>query len=971
MRRPAPLLLLLAALLGAALLTLLGGGGLGSDPRDEAEGSGPAPAALDVRPAADGAVAVQGPGAAERAALEGNRTENAEASPAETPTGRLRLRLVDGQGRAVADAAVHTAPSLSLYGGILVADGQPLFETGEPVARSGADGRASFKTDAGEPLTLYAWGRDSWLPPVDVAALLPGEERDLGDLVLSHGRPLEILVLGPAGPLPDALVFLEAGPAASSGGIVFASSRPGLPAPPGTRTGPDGRALLPGVPAGAWTLRVLAEGYLPHQESLGLPSEDGEPRTVVLEAGGTVRGRVLDEEGRPLPEARVGLRSRRPGSGFWNREMLLAEGTPVDADGRFALPGLDPDPGSVLFASAPGYARVQLPVPAEGEIEIRLSRLLLLEGRVLDAGGRPVEGAEVLLGRRQEASPEGEPWELPAPEIEATGADGRFSLEVLEPGPAVLRVVAPAGSWEGEIELPRPEDEPLEIRLEGGPGLTVRTVDGSGQPLAGVSVELHPVRVNSLRVLGTEDAAFSPLGDLPTGPFGFEPGTRRGRTGEDGRLRFLGVQEGDWEVRAYAPGRSQAEERVTVEPGQEVVLSLPRPAALMVLVQDPSGAPVPSVGLRLRSEEEGREYRAQGDRWGRAVFTDLRPGDWILEQSEHEQGVLFLMDGQPGEEAFTPPPTTPVHLEEGEVREEAFVVAGQARLQVHVRRRGQPAAGATLRLEERRSEDEVGFAFFGSGPQAVSGADGVAVLPPVQPGPWTLFVRGGPASPETEQEVELLPGPQEISVDLPGGLLRGLVAGPEGPLAGARVLLAPDADEQGASRSAVGSVTVSLSADDGSGVPMVQTLEVLEGQVEVRTDAQGRFRFEEVPEGRWRLRVEAAGHARLDRRGLALGPFEDRDLGVLHLLPAGSLSGRVALPEDAGARGFLLLELLREPDGERQAMTGLAPDGRYRFEDLPPGEYRLSLRLGAGRRQSPPVRVLAGVDRSFDFQPEG
>ncbi|MCG8463048.1 MAG: carboxypeptidase-like regulatory domain-containing protein, partial [Holophagales bacterium] len=118
-------------------------------------------------------------------------------------------------------------------------------------------------------------------------------------------------------------------------------------------------------------------------------------------------------------------------------------------------------------------------------------------GRVLDADGKPVEGARVWLEepegrwRADERALRGE--ERPAVDDTVTGPSGEYSLEAPEPGLWWVRVSAPGfGSRMARLEpLLEPATLP-DLRLRPGYRLEVSVVDAEGQPAPDLRVLTLP-----------------------------------------------------------------------------------------------------------------------------------------------------------------------------------------------------------------------------------------------------------------------------------------------------------------------------------------------------------------------------------------------------------------------------------------------------------------------------------------------
>ena len=164
-----------------------------------------------------------------------------------------------------------------------------------------------------------------------------------------------------------------------------------------TRTAVDGTFELDELPASTYRLSVRADEYQPTAvESLDLrTAEQREPLRVELRPGVVVTGRVLDEEGEPLTEARVERRDERDRTASFRPFRM--RGTATDAEGRYRLDGLPAGP-VVLVAHAPersSRVRELVLEPGDNEVDFVLEPSPVLAGRVIDQQGQPVTGAQV------------------------------------------------------------------------------------------------------------------------------------------------------------------------------------------------------------------------------------------------------------------------------------------------------------------------------------------------------------------------------------------------------------------------------------------------------------------------------------------------------------------------------------------------------------------------------------------------
>ncbi len=116
-------------------------------------------------------------------------------------------------------------------------------------------------------------------------------------------------------------------------------------------------------------------------------------------ATGSISGRVITEDGQPIPHAKVNI------AGVGGVKKILAGRMEVvtDASGGFQADKLDPAAYSIT-ASAPGYVAIQNEQTGStstryvhvGEtVTIRMQRGGIITGRVLNSSGEPVIGITV------------------------------------------------------------------------------------------------------------------------------------------------------------------------------------------------------------------------------------------------------------------------------------------------------------------------------------------------------------------------------------------------------------------------------------------------------------------------------------------------------------------------------------------------------------------------------------------------
>ena len=223
-------------------------------------------------------------------------------------------------------------------------------------------------------------------------------------------------------------------------------------------------------------------------------------RPLLLARGEAVRGTVIDEAGRPVAGAEL--------SGFW---PMSSEAYYVhawsDADGKFVIEGVDPEVDLRLWATHGERASgepllVHLADRSPLTLAISPENCISLDGRVVDAAGRPVAGAAVrVLAQQRQAGARQDAVDLGPPLFDghdrlATDADGRFRT------PRCLRAHASYSlSVEAPGMLPAETEsiDPLiwntttfaDVTLHAAPRLRAvvgRVTDGMGRAVAGARV---------------------------------------------------------------------------------------------------------------------------------------------------------------------------------------------------------------------------------------------------------------------------------------------------------------------------------------------------------------------------------------------------------------------------------------------------------------------------------------------------
>jgi hypothetical protein len=308
------------------------------------------------------------------------------------------------------------------------------------------------------------------------------------------------------------------------------------------RSGDDGLARFDGLPPGPANV-LTGRG---HRADVDLLAGQGQRLTITLPQGVDVRGRVVDTDERPVAGATIWLSV----SDFSDDCEPAAVS---DVLGAFSIRGAGP--GSNVTATAPGLGCAQFTRVQSEEIVLTMRAAPgTLVGTVVDAEGRPIDGARVLLGVTTNAPQGGlhrrffgkvtgqDVWPS---RFLRTDAAGSFCSEGLPALPWPLWVGAPgfATAWQ-VVTVSADAPTAVTIRLTAGATVSGRITDAAGRAMAGVEVDAWPDLPPPHQLIGLREAAltYPPLW-----------GRRTAVTGEDGAYRIPKVMPGKMKLNAWHP----------------------------------------------------------------------------------------------------------------------------------------------------------------------------------------------------------------------------------------------------------------------------------------------------------------------------------------------------------------------------------------------------------------------------------
>lgn len=536
---------------------------------------------------------------------------------------------------------------------------------------------------------------------------------------------------------------------------------------------------------------------------------------------------------------------------------------------RGGEPGREASGGSSRTRSV----RPPTPAPSTGASQLAIS------GEVRSRG-RPVPGALVTLAGAGAASET------------RSDANGRFTFGEIRPGRYALRAERDQGAaYVEDLELP-----PASSSSDGGAG---------ARPAA-LIVELHPAAAVSGRLRDPRGAAIVG-GEVTLSEGRATPLQRKRVTGADGRFQFAGVLPGSYLIAARADGYLPTLPRELRAPAVSIQLRLERGGVLEGEVLDEQSRPIAGARVEVAGEGAGGEPIA---------ISGAAAAPLAFERA----GELGVLRGP-----IPYPPATPAPQPSSAP---GFTTDARGRFRLSAIPPGRVVVAA--------SHPE--FARGVSEPTHVrAGADVKVRLVLGRGATVRGRVLGDREQPLAAAEVSSTDGRYATSSDQHGqyqmlhasGALELTVRHPgylpltkEAPAGGGIVdfQLAP-------ARERLSGVVVD---DRGGPVAAALVVVVAPGVEERRTmsDSAGRFAFEALPPGPYRLRVRHADFAPVERANLAPGA-ETR----VELHPGGGVAGEVRDDRTGAVPPGTRVEL--RIGNETRALTLLR--GRFEASALLPG----------------------------------
>lgn len=691
------------------------------------------------------------------------------------------------------------------------------------------------------------------------------------------------------------------------------------------------------------TITARAPGRMPVAVSWVTKKPLPEKFTIPLPKGMKIGGRVVDADGKPVEGATVVLNAWKEKTQPPLKSGLRYHRVTTDADGRWAFDGAPAlsdyrfDLGvyhlqrggqtNGYYAIMPVKDESQRAALRDGAFESWLEPARRITGRVVDADGKPIEGARIGIGSDRIAS-------NVLPEIK-TDAEGNFSI---------------GGTPDASI--------PLTFKAKGfGPAMITVRNSVDAKPIV---QKMHPAQMLEARVV---DTAGNPI---PKAWFYIE-GMKGGRslnvrldTDAEGRVRWTEAPAEAVSVDVVAEGFADARD-LSLSPGAERTVMLTRPVTFHGKVIDAET----KQPVKVFATEIGLGLNGSGQHHFSDVNTEkTKPtGDGTFELTFSfpypTRVVRVVADG------YAPLESTPFKMSDVDPAFTFELKRSEGLSGVVQKADGTPAGGVVVYFVSENATFENGQVPEYDARtlrQCTTDPSGVFKFPPTT-GAFILVA----------------------TADAGIGSITNDSFNPSTP-----IKLAPFAKVRGTARigsKPAANVTIRGWRADGT---YEENRPNLTDGVSTKTDSEGRFELPRVAPGRWSIgrQIKTSDNSTSVASSLQL----EVTPGQTHDVTIGGggrpVSGRTEIPPELSGRSdwmFLhaslttLVEFPKQPEWASNAASmteeerklkmqtdewkqyiaefqkaqlqqkqhyGMAfADGRYSFDDIPPGSYKFQAQI--------------------------
>jgi len=736
--------------------------------------------------------------------------------------------------------------------------------------------------------------------PADKEVLIPGT---------LDSRTFELLIVGPDGkPVPKAQFEIRMGPKPKEwifhrGELSPKKSRYGTIA----TTDEAGAAAfeIPSTGIEYFSIDATNPGFGPFWAQWN-PGENTslipESYTVHLDAGVTIGGITVDDEGKPIAGVSV-----HPSIEFKKRDddlSQLSTGARVKSDenGKWSYPSVPAAFESLsVRLDHPDYIGAQglqlplkdytVPAGAEPTQPVVVPRGEVVTGTVKGADGKPVVGARVRAkfsnSEREAIADEQGAYRLKG----CRSGSAVLFATAKGHGPETARVDIHAGMASVDFQLPAPKT------------IRVRVVDGAGKPIPKSRIFFRTWRAND---------------------YGYGLGLQLTYANEQGVWEWNEAPADSFVADICPPGRSYLSDQTLMARDEDYVFTFTDaslPAAIFGSVVDRvTGQPIPRFRV-----VPGLGGFSQGVLWTRRETFDGKDGKFYFQSSSPRPGYQFRVEA-PG---YLTADSEYVVSKGGNSNVQVQMMPGEWLKSKVLLPGGEPAAGATIAIGLAGTQIHFRDGSLSEGSsycdRRTTDAEGKFEFPS-QVGRFELFVTHPAGSATVAADPGELIKPLTLT---PWARLRGVVKVGKEPAAGVSISLNHHGSMHMEGRPNLGLYYSATSGPDGS----FEWSRVFPGTGSVSK----AVRIHVMPNGyserqshaeEVELRAGEVTEVTIGGRGRAVtGTFA----------AAGSLKG----PHDWN----FAVVTLEKPGGQWTYSAAVQRDGKFRLDDIAPGDYTLTAEL--------------------------
>lgn len=708
--------------------------------------------------------------------------------------------------------------------------------------------------------------------------------------------------------------------------------------------------------------------------------DESEPLAADAPLGkGSLVGRVVGEDGKPISKAIIEARNNWGGPGATNR---LPKPIESDVDGKFLLRGLPLHTSFDVEVSHLNYVTQTLNVVIPEDQPFKLAPVVMKPGAVLTGivfgpDGKAMPKAAVTVRQAMDETsgttmfigPRGFRGGISGKPVQTDGA-GRWTVGGLEAGRHRINAVSTECVRSEDVfavsDLKAPVEAPA-IALTLGKTITGRVLDAEGRAVAGAMVTAGVVtkRTREPGVL---------VSTITFDSFPMESGGRVARsttTGPDGVFKITGIVDGTYKLTPSAPGHVGKPLEVTAG-AADVIVKVDRGGMAAGLLVDADGKPVldakisPTKSDMWRMPHEssvGPIQILRGAEASKASGLPMAPNLIALVIGSGDISVDVVAD-RCGQTVFNV-----TGLTAGEVRNMEFKMLAECSIDgMVVDDSGAPIPGVSVVLRPKGSDDGTFRSIggrtgdltasvvsvrrstrspttsptFGAIAKSQSGDDGRFKLSGFPDGTWEVHATLDGYLPETTDVTVEARSRSELKFILTrGGKITGRVLMPDGtPVAGKTVVREDDTPEDDPTDALRGR-RFGPSSDD----------------IRAVTDAEGRYVFTDVKPGKYRLVLEQRESGFVMHSSGSGSPEPPRGVAVT-VVGSETVTADLRIPKPGRVSGVVVeagvpiagirVELNQNGPSSIFGLSGnsvVTDDrGRFQFNDLEPGTWSVSCR---------------------------